>query len=240
MLPAQVNSAIQMDILPTQNIAILDQNPPQIYSILHNSNGPSPTKKPRQKKTPKLDETIPVMNNPHITRVPMGVPFDAPHHRSSIVPDTITSLVTTRLLNGHPFPFRFLIDHNLYDANNNINHNRILSPSVSLSSSSPIQTQQISTWPNEALQTVNTNLMSQLVTKQQIFGMNQLWNNSVNERTGPISSPRQNDYKHLDPNFMSTDQGSLLDPFHTLPLSSASASTSNARSAKPRRSKQQT
>jgi hypothetical protein len=237
MLSTQVNSAIQTDILPTQNIARLDQTQPQIYSLLANTNSPSSTKPPRRKKTTKVDDTIPVMINPQITRTPTGVAFDSPYHRSTIVPDSLAPLMSTCLLNGHPLPFRFHIDHNSYDANNNIHHNRVPSPSMSLNSSSSTQAQQISTWPNGSLPGVNPNLLSQTVLRSQLFGINQLLNNNISERTVSGSSPKQNEYKPHNPTFSLTDQGSMLGHSHSLPSPLASASTSAVPPVKPKRSK---
>jgi hypothetical protein len=238
MLPTQVNSAIQTDVFPTQNIGLIEQKQPQIYSLLADANTPSPTKKRRRKKTTKLDETIPVMINPHITRAAMGAVFDAPHYRSTIIPDSIPSSIPTCLSNGHSLPLRFFSDSNSYDANNNINHSRIPSPSVSLNSSSQTPAQQISAWHNDTLSVANANLMPQIGTRTLPFRMNQLLNNNTGERIVAASSPHQNEHKHLNSNFMVTDQGSLLGPSYSVPTLAASVSTSAVPQKKPKRSKQ--
>ena len=53
MLPTQDNSAIQTDVLPTQNIVLIDQKQPQIFSLLADANIPPPVKRHRQKEDNK-------------------------------------------------------------------------------------------------------------------------------------------------------------------------------------------
>ena len=168
----------------------------------------------------------------------MGAAFDGPHHRSTIIPNSIASSIPTRLSNGHSLPWRFVLDSNSYDANNNINHNRIPSPSVPLNSSSQTQAQQISAWHNDTLPVANANLMPQIDTRSQPFAMNQLLNNNTDGRIVAVSSPQQNEYKHLNTNFTLTDQGSLLDPSYSAPKLAASVSTSDVPQKKQKRSKQ--
>jgi hypothetical protein len=237
MLPTQASFAIQTDILPTQNIGLLDQNQPQVYSLLESSNGPIPTKQPRRKKTTKLDETIPVRINPQIARTSTGITFTGPHHRSRTPPEPIPPFVSTGLINGHTVPFRFYLGHNSYDANNNINHHQISPLSIALNPSLPAQAQQIPKWSNESLPIVNTNSMLQSVTKSQLFQLNQLINNSISDTTMFIPSPPQNEYKHLNSALTFTDQGSLLSHSHSFPSPTSSISASDVPVVKPKRSK---
>jgi hypothetical protein len=237
MLPTQVNSAVQTDILPTQNIGLLDQSQPQIYSLLANSNSPTSKKQSRRKRTAKLNETKPVMVNPQITRTPTGVTFAARPYRSRIPPESIPSFASTRLVHGHTIPLSLYLEHNLYDANNNINNNQIPSLSISLNPSLPPQAQQNPTWSNDSLPVVNTNSIPQLVTKPPLFGLNRSLNNNINERTGLVPSPQQNEYTHRSSPFTFTDQGSLLSHSHSLPLPLSSIVASNVPSVKPKRSK---
>ena len=240
MLPTQTNLAIQTDILPTQNIGVLDQNPPPIYSLLSNSNSPNSAKQNRRKKTMKLDETMPVMINPQITRMASGVTFIPPHlHRSTIPLETIPSFVSSGLINGPLRPYRVCFEPNTYDANNNINHNQMPSISMSLNPSLPTQIQKTSTtpWSNESsLSAVNTNSMSHIMTKSQFFGVNRFLNNNINERTISIPSPQHNGY-HLNPSFTSTEQGSIFSHSHPIPSSLSSISTTSIPAVKPKRSK---
>jgi hypothetical protein len=228
MLPVQGNSPIQTNILPTQNIGLLDQNQPEVYSILTDANSLSSTKKPRRNKAMKLDEAIPVMINPQITRNSTGFTFAAPHHRSVIPPESISSFLSTHLINDPTLQFRFYIE-NSYDANNNINHHQIPSLAMSLNSSSPAQTQQTSTWSNDS--------MPQLVAQSQLFGVNRLLNNNICERTVSVPSTQRNISKHLHPSMTFIDQGSLLDHSHSLPIPLSSISASAVPLAKPKRSK---
>jgi len=237
MLPTQANLATQTDILPIQNIGLLDQNQPQIYSLLANSNSPTSTKKPRRKKTTKLDETMPVVINPQITRTPTGVTFAPSHHRSTTLPEPIPSFVSTRLINGHALPFRFCLEHNSYDANNNINNNQSPSHTIPFNSLLLAQVRQTPAWPNDSLPVVNTNLMPQLVTKSQPFSLNRLLNNHINERPVSVPSLQQNEYKHLNSSFTITDQGSLLSHSNSLSSPAASISASDVPLVKPKRSK---
>jgi hypothetical protein len=235
MLPTYTDLAIQTDILPTQNIGLLDQSQPQIYSLLADSNNPIQMKQPRRKRTTKLDETMPVMVNPQITRT-AGVTFVAPHHHSTIPPKAMPSFVSTHFRNGHTVPFRVYLDHESYGANN-INNNQIQSLSMPLNPSLPIQARQTPTWFNGSLPAVHTNSMPQLVTKPQFLGFNRFLNNNINERTVSAPSSQQNGYKHLDSSLTSIDQGSLLSPSHSLSSPLSSISASDVPSVKPKRSK---
>ncbi|CAF3800054.1 unnamed protein product, partial [Rotaria sp. Silwood1] len=228
MLPTQENIAIQTDILPTQNIGHLDHNQPQVYSILSGSNSSSSIKKPRRKKTTKLEETIPVMINPQITRTPTGVTFGMPHHRnnSMTLPESIPPFVSTRLINGHTLPFRVFIEHDSYDANNNINNNHISSLSMPLNSSVSVQTEQNPPCFNDSVPVTNSNSMSQMVLESQLFGLNRIPDNRTDERTASVCSRQSNEYKHLNPSFTYKRQGSPITHSHTIPSSSSSISAS--------------
>ncbi|CAF3020251.1 unnamed protein product, partial [Rotaria sp. Silwood2] len=236
MLPTQENIAIQTDILPTQNIGHLDQNQPQVYSLLSSPNSPSSTKKPRRKKTTKLEETIPVMINPQITRTSTGVTFGAPHHHHSsmILPESIPSFVSTRFINGHTFPFRFFIEHDSCDANNNISQNQISSLSMSLNSSVSVQTQQNPPWSNDSVPVSSSNSMSQMVAEPQLFGSNQIINNKLEERAASAYSTQQNEYKYLNPSLTYSRQGSPISHSHTIPSSISSISASTIAPARPK------
>ncbi len=216
MLPnTQKSLAIQTDILPTQNIGLLDQNEPKIYSLLANSSSPNSTKKSRRKKPTKLDETMPVMINPQITRTPIGVTLTTSHYRSTPLPEPISSYVAARLLSDHRLPFRLCLDHNACDTNNNINSNQIPSITMSLNPSLPVQVQQS---PTFASPIVNTNSIPQLVTKSQLLGVNQSLDNTMNERIVPIPSLQQNAQNYLQSLFTLTDQGSRLSHSPSVPL----------------------
>ncbi|CAF3961658.1 unnamed protein product [Rotaria sordida] len=239
MLPTQENIAIQTDILPTQNIGHLDQNQPQVYSLLSDSKSPSSIKKPRRKKTTKLEETIPVMLNPQITRTPTGITFGAPyhhhhHHHSMTLPESIPSFVSAPLINGHTLPFRLLIEHDSYDANNNINHNEISSLSMSLNSSVSVQTQQSPPWSNDSVRVINSNSMSQMIAESQLVGLNRILNNKIDERTVSMCSTQQNEYKYLSPSFTYSRQESPISHFHPIPSSLSSTHVSAVAPTKPK------
>jgi len=184
-----------------------------------------------------VDETKPVMINPQITRTHTGVAFAAPPYRSTILPESIPSFASTRLVNGRTIPFSLYLEPNLYDANNNINTHQIPSLSMSLNPSLPTQAQQNPTRSNDSLPVVNTNSTSQLVTKPPLFRLNRSLNNNINERTGLVLSPQQNEYTHRNSPFTFTDQGSLPSHSDSLPLPLSSIGTSNVPSVKPKRSK---
>ncbi|CAF2065883.1 unnamed protein product [Rotaria magnacalcarata] len=234
MLPTQEGFAIQTDILPTQNIGHLERNQPQVYSLLSSSTSCSSIKKPRRKKTTKLQETIPVMINPQITRTSTGVTFGAPHHHSTTIPESISPFVSARLLNSHPLPVRFFIEQDSCDSNNNINHNQTPSLSIPLTSSVSVQTQQNPSWSNDFVSVMNSNALSQMVAESQLFGLNRIFNNKIDEKTASACSTQHNDYKHLSPSFTITPKESPINHFHTIasPLSSVSPTKSKHKQTK--------
>lgn len=203
MLRTQETLAIQTDVLPTQNIGHLDQNQPQIFSLLSGSNNSTSIRKPRRKKNTKLEEAIPVMINPQITRTPTGVTFGAPLNHSVTLPESLSPIVSTRLINSQTIPLRFYIEHDSYDANNNINHNQNQSLPIPLTTSVSVQTQRTSTWPNEFISDANSNSLPQLITESQFLKLNQLLNSRIDEAASVICATKQNEHKHIIPSSLS-------------------------------------
>ncbi|CAF3339215.1 unnamed protein product [Rotaria socialis] len=234
MLPTQESFAMQTDILPTQNIGHLEQNQPQVYSLLASSTSSSSIKKPRRKKTTKLQETIPVMVNPQITRTSTGVTFGAPHHHSTTIPESISPFVSARLLNSHPLPVRFFIEQDSCDSNNNINHSQTSSLSIPLTSSVSVQTQQNPSWSNNFVSVMNSNALSQMVAESQLFGLNRLFNNKIDEKTASACLTQHNDYQHISPSLTISRKESPINHFHTIPspLSSVSPTKSKHKHSK--------
>jgi hypothetical protein len=203
MLPTKTSLAIQTDILPTQNIGLIDQNQPQIYSLLGNSDSPIPTKKPRRKKPTDLDRTIPVTMNPQKTGISNGITFTTHLHQHSVsLQDSMSSFITTRLVNDQRLPFRVRFKHDAYDANNNIHSNEI--PTLTMSVNTPYST-QVQQIPTYAFPVNNT--------KSPLIGVNQSLDHTVNKTTMSISSLQQSNL------FALADQGSQLNhPPSVLPV----------------------
>jgi hypothetical protein len=226
MLPTQIT------IPPTQNIGLLHESQPQVYSLLASPNNPPFGKQHRRKKTSQLDDTIPVTINPQITRTHMGVTFAASHPPSTIMSESIPSFVSARPRNSNTVPLRVYLKPDLYDANNNINHNQTPPFSASLNSPIPSQTQQSPVRSNEPLSPITANLMSQTTAQQQLSELNRLINN--HERTTPVPSTQKTEYDSLIRSLIFTNQGSLFTHSHSFP--SPLASTIPLQ--KPKRSKQ--
>ena len=233
MLSTQAGVGTQTDILPVQSIELGDRNQPQIFSLLPSSNSPNSVKKPRRKKPTKLDDSIPVVINPQITRTSTGVSINTSHHCSTSMPEPISSFVAKpRTLNDHSLSFRVCIDHNIYDANNNINNNQIPPGTMPLHPSLPTQVQQTLVYSSPM---VNGNPQS--ISKSQMFGVNQLLTHHFNERVMTIPSFQQNEYNYLHSSFTLTDEGSLVARTPSVPSSASPISASEVRSAKSKRSK---
>ena len=199
MLPTKTSLALQTDILPTQNIGHIDQNQPQIYSLLENSDSPIPTKKPRRRKPTNLDGTFPMTINPQKTGIPTGITLTTHvHQRSVSLPDSMSSLIATRFVNDQRFPFRLCLNPNACDANNNIHSNDI--PTITMSVNTPFSTQ---------VQQIPTYASSVNSTKSTLIGVNQSLDN-----TESISSLQRNS------SFGLVDQGSQLSqpPSSILPV----------------------
>lgn len=216
MLSTQVDLGPQTDILPTQNIGLLDQNQPRIYSLLENTNSPTTSTKHRRKKAAKFDITTPVVVNPQITRAPRHINFAAPYQRSSIPSGAVSPFVSARHINGHEIPIRLYLGHPSYDDNNNINNNQQTLP-LSFYHSLPIQAQQIPPWLNGSLPILHTNSIPDLIKKSQLFELNRSVNNNMNERTVSIPLSQQNEHKHPNQSLTFIDQGSLLNHTQFLP-----------------------
>lgn len=229
-MSAQADLNIPTDLLPTQNIGLLDQNQPQIYSLLAHTNNPTPTKQVRRRKASNSNEKMPVIVNPRITATPRNVAFAAPQYISSIPQETMPTCGSTRYINGHRIPLSLYLDRNSYDTNNNINHTLIPALSLPLNPSLPMHTQRMPTWVHSSFPSIQT--------KVQHFEVTRSLNNNVNERTMSVPLTQQNEYNHFNPSLTFVDQGSLSN--HSLSSSAPSSVTSEESTVKPKRSKKTT
>ncbi|CAF3570082.1 unnamed protein product [Adineta steineri] len=225
MLPTQT------EILPAKNIELQDQKQPEVYSLLTDTNKDPVTKKPRRRKPTKLNEVVPVMINPHITRSPGGVTFLAPHHRFIRTQESIPSFVST----NDPRRLLGLYLDNSYDSNNSLNHNQTTPPSMPFNSRSPVPTQQTFARSNDSLSVAHANFIPQMIAQSQLYEINRFLHNHAGERTVTLSPEHQDFYKHYYPSYTFTDQESLLDYSQSRLTPPSSTPISKISPVKPKR-----
>ena len=234
MLPTQTAVAIQTEKLSAQSLGIVDQYQTQIFSLLSSANSPDPMKKPRRKKLAKSDDLIPVKINPQIIRTSRGVSLSMSHQRSTSMPDFISSSAGTTVIDDPHLLPELRVDHNKYDANNNINNHQI--PSSIGPSNSSILSQMPQTFMYLS-KVADTDSNPSSISRSQTLGGNQLFTDNLIERNVSAPSLRENAPNYLQPPFTLTNQGSLLGLSSSIPSSLAPTFISETPLRKPTRSK---
>ncbi|UJR10292.1 hypothetical protein I4U23_014498 [Adineta vaga] len=228
MLPLQANSAVQAGMLPTRNNGLQDQSQPQIYSLLTDTHYSPLGTKPRRKKPTQLNETIPVVINPQISRGSAGM--------TSTTPQSLPFFLPTQHIDDSQRYFKLFTNNSCDTNGSTTSHKQKSSFPIPLNCSSPFQSQRNSIQTNESTLITNANSVPRIMTQSAFCEYESFLGNHLNAKTLPLPSTQNNIYKHIYPQLLYVDQNLReVDRRHSLPRPLTSISVPPVVSKKTKR-----